>query len=90
MFNIFHQELLDFFLVANDETRRNVTGLMKEAVCSSVRYKSATRLMSSDENEESIELWHMINLFCFKFHLTYNAVDIHMYILGNKTHFFLL
>ena len=23
------EELLDFFLVANDETRRNVTGLMK-------------------------------------------------------------
>ena len=23
------KELLDFFMVANDETRRNVTGLMK-------------------------------------------------------------
>ena len=29
--------MLDFFLVANDETRRNVTGLMKEAICSSVK-----------------------------------------------------
>ena len=26
------EELLDFFLVANDETRRNVTGLMKVLV----------------------------------------------------------
>ena len=27
------EELLDFFLVANDETRRNVTGLMKVLTC---------------------------------------------------------
>ena len=31
------EELLDFFLVANNETRRNVTGLIKEAITSSVK-----------------------------------------------------
>ena len=31
------EELLDFFLVSNNETRRNVTGLIKEAINSSVK-----------------------------------------------------
>ena len=31
------QELLGFFLVANDETRKNVTGLIKEAINTSVK-----------------------------------------------------
>ena len=31
------EELLDFFLVANNETRRNVTALIKEAINSSVK-----------------------------------------------------
>ena len=29
--------LLDFYLTANNETRKNVTGLIKEAISSSVR-----------------------------------------------------
>ena len=33
------EELLDFFLVANNETRRNVTGLIKEAINSSVKVR---------------------------------------------------
>ena len=31
------EELLDFYLTANNETRKNVTGLIKEAISSSVR-----------------------------------------------------
>ena len=31
------EELLDFYLTANNETRRNVTGLIKEAINASVR-----------------------------------------------------
>jgi hypothetical protein len=31
------EELLDFFLVTNNETQRNVTGLIKEAINSSVK-----------------------------------------------------
>ena len=31
------EELLDFYLTANNETRRNVTGLIKEAITASVR-----------------------------------------------------
>ena len=38
-FHSFFKELLDFFLVANDETRRNVTGMMKEAISSSVKVR---------------------------------------------------
>ena len=31
------EDLLDFYLTANNETRKNVTGLIKEAISSSVR-----------------------------------------------------
>ena len=31
------EELLDFYLTANNETRKNVTGLIKEAISSSVK-----------------------------------------------------
>ena len=33
------QELLGFFLVANDETRKNVTCLIKEAITSTIKIK---------------------------------------------------
>jgi hypothetical protein len=31
------EELLDFFMTANDETRRNVNGLIKEAIGATIR-----------------------------------------------------
>lgn len=31
------KELLGFFLVANDETRKNVNCLIKEAICSTIK-----------------------------------------------------
>ena len=31
------EELLGFFLVANDETRKNVNGLIKEAISSTIK-----------------------------------------------------
>ena len=31
------EELLDFYLTANNETRKNVTGLIKEAINTSVK-----------------------------------------------------
>ena len=31
------EDLLDFYLTANNETRKNVTGLIKEAINSSVK-----------------------------------------------------
>ena len=36
------KELLGFFLVANDETRKNVTHLIKEAITSTIKIKNET------------------------------------------------
>ena len=52
------QELLGFFLVANDETRRNVNGLIKEAISSTIKLndeKLVIGLLEFLQNDKKIK-----------------------------------
>ena len=40
------EDLLDFYLTANNETRKNVTGLIKEAISSCVRVRDNKLVIS--------------------------------------------
>lgn len=66
------EDLLDFYLTANNETRKNVTGLIKEAISSSVRVAdnklvigilgmaAKDKLTKFNKNDQ---LFHILELF---------------------------